>query len=133
MRKFLVLLISMVALGTATFAQNGYDRRGSTDRYGSPYYKEGYNSSKDRYDEHKHGRYDNDRYKRERRAEWERINRDYDNRIRDYRNDRRMSNYERNRRIQELERERQQKANSFGKGLAIGGIAGVLLGVLIGR
>jgi F0F1-type ATP synthase assembly protein I len=29
--------------------------------------------------------------------------------------------------------ERQQKANSFGKGLAIDGIAGVIIGVLIGR
>lgn len=128
MKKLLIMLISVFALGAATFAQNGHGKRGQNDRYESPSYKDGHNKSKDSYGDHKNARYDQGR-----QAEWDRINRDYDRRIDEYRNDRRMSKYDRDRRIHELERERQQKANSFGKGLVIGGVAGVLIGVLAGR
>jgi hypothetical protein len=71
-------------------------------------------------------------YERQRQAELDRMNRDYDRRIEGYRNDRRMSRYERERQIQQAEYERQQKAKSFGKGMVVGGIAAIVLGVLIG-
>ena len=128
MKKILVLLVAVFALSAASFAQRGYDQRGYDNRHEVPYYNNGHSISQNSY-----GDRNNSRYDRDRQAEWDRINRDYDNRIRDYRNDRRLSRYERDRRIQELERERQIKANSFGKGLAIGGIAGVVLGVILGR
>ncbi len=50
-----------------------------------------------------------------------------------YNNDRSLNSYERDRRINVAEQERQQKARSFGSGLAVRGIAGILLGVLIGH
>jgi len=61
----------------------------------------------------------------------DRVNRDYDRRINDYRNDCSLSSYDRDRRINETERERKEKTASFAKGAVIGGVAGVLLGVLI--
>lgn len=125
MKKLIVLLISVITV-SATFAQQRNPWEGKHDRYEPGYRNEKYN-------DRSRGHSDDRGYDRDRRAEWERMNRDYDQRISQYRTDRRMSSYERNRRIQEVERERQQKANSFGKGLAIGGIAGVIIGVLIGR
>jgi Ni/Co efflux regulator RcnB len=69
----------------------------------------------------------------ERQQELDRMNRDYDRRITDYRNDRSLSSYERNRRINDVERERKEKSGSFAKGAVVGGIAGVLLGVLLSK
>ena len=70
---------------------------------------------------------------RNRQLEIERLNRKYDRDISDYRNDRSINSFERESSIQHAERERQQKAKSFGTGLGIGAIAGLLLGVLIAR
>jgi len=85
------------------------------------------------------GRHNNDyerqrqyEYERQRQAEFDRMNRDYDRRIEGYRNNRRMSRYERERQIQQAEYERQERAKSFGKGMVVGGIAAIVLGVLIG-
>lgn len=72
-----------------------------------------------------------DREERARQQEVDRINRDYDRRVDDYRKDRSLSPYERDRRIAQAEQERKEKTNSFIKGAVAGGIAGVLLGVLI--
>lgn len=67
-----------------------------------------------------------------RQAEYDRMNQECDSRIEAYRNDRRLDRYERDRRIQQVEYERQQKAKAFGKGVVVGGIAAILIGVLIG-
>lgn len=128
MKKLILLFISVFTLGAATFAQRGYDQRSYNDRYETNSYKDGRNSSRDSYGDQRNGMYDQGR-----QGDWDRINRDYDTRINQYRYDRRMNNYERDRRIQELEMERQQKARAFGKGAIIGGIAGLVLGVLAGR
>ncbi len=72
----------------------------------------------------------NNDYKRQ--AEYDRMNQECDQRIEGYRNDRSMNRYERNRRIQEVEMEREQKRKAFGNGMVVGGIAAILLGVLIG-
>jgi hypothetical protein len=78
-----------------------------------------YNQQDRRYDERNH------------QADVDRINREYDQRIGGYRNDRSINSRERERRISIAERERQQKVSSFGGGVAVGAIAGVLLGVLL--
>ncbi|MEP7144948.1 MAG: hypothetical protein ABI707_18835 [Ferruginibacter sp.] len=66
-----------------------------------------------------------------RQQEIERLNRDYDNKIRDYRNDRSINQRERERRISQTERERSQKIKSFAGGAVVGALAGILLGALI--
>jgi len=68
----------------------------------------------------------------QRQAEYDRMNQDCDRTIEVYRNDRSLDRYERNRRIQQVEYERQQKAKAFGTGMVVGGVAAILLGVLIG-
>ena len=99
-------------------------RRQSNDQWN----QNGRHQSKDYGYNNQRGR--NNDYQRQ--AEFDRMNQDYDRRIDGYRNDRRMNGYERNRRIQEAEYERQQKARSFGNGMVVGGIAAIVLGVLIG-
>ena len=64
----------------------------------------------------------------ERRAAMDRLNRDYDRRINDYRNNHRLNTYERERQIEVLQRERNDKLKAFGGGVLLGGILGVLLG-----
>lgn len=71
-----------------------------------------------------------DEYRRQ--QEYDRMNQQCDERVEGYRNDRSLTRYERDRRIQQVEYERQQKAKSFGKGVVVGGIAAILIGVLIG-
>lgn len=74
-------------------------------------------------------RRENRRYNdNQRREEMDRVNRDYERRINNYRYDRSLNNYERNRRIQEMQRERNTKLKSFGAGAIVGGILGVILG-----
>ena len=95
MKKLVVLLVSVLSFSAATFAQQGYDRRNNNDRYESPYYKDGYKgNSNDRFDDRNYSKNNRDRYDRDRRMEMEQINREYDERIRQYRNDRRISSYE---------------------------------------
>ncbi len=65
---------------------------------------------------------------RDRRAEMDRINHDYDRRIDDYRNNRGINNWERNREIDRLKRERAAKLKSFGGGVLLGGVLGFILG-----
>ncbi len=86
----------------------------------------GYNNQKGRNNDHQR----QEDYRRQ--AEYDRMNQECDQRIEGYRNDRRIDRYERDRRIQQVEYERQQKAKAFGKGMVVGGIAAILIGVLIG-
>src|SRR3954451_21639750 len=110
MKKIFTLLVALVAF-SAVFAQNN-----------TPYYNRSssnWNKQSDnrRYDNNDHyndrpdhavvitndNRYHPDNHKHDdnyRRAEMERINRDYDRRINDYHNDRRLNAYDRDRYIQ---------------------------------
>lgn len=133
MKKLIVMFISIISF-SAVFAQQDNNRDRIKDRYESGNINGIYNrNSRDYSKDRNFNGNDRDWNDRDRREEIERMNRDYDQRIKGYRNNRSMNSYERNQRIQQAERERQQKANSFGKGLALGGIAGVIIGVLIGR
>lgn len=58
----------------------------------------------------------------------ERINRDYDRRINDFRNNRRLNAYERDHYMERTERERGEKLKAFGGGALLGGIVGVIIG-----
>ena len=134
MKKIFTLILIAAGLSfNAASAQNRNDRYNNDDRYqvNQPKDNRNYNErhqSKDYGYNNQKGR--NNDYNRQ--AEIDRMNRDYDKRIDGYRNDRRLNRYERDRRIQEAELERQQKAKSFGTGMVVGGIAAILLGVLIG-
>ena len=135
MKKFITLILFAAATISQASAQsknhkdNGYNNQDryqvnqhndnwrNNDRKQSKDY--GYNGNKGR----------NDDYKRQ--AEYDRMNREYDSRIDGFRNDRRLNRYERDRRIQQAEQERQQKVKAFGTGVVVGGLAAILLGVLI--
>ena len=107
---------------------NGQWDQGGRNQTNGQWDQNGRNRSKDYGYNNQKGR--NNDYQRQ--AEYDRMNREYDNRIDGYRKDRRLDRYERDRRIQEAELERQQKAKAFGKGVVVGGIAAILIGVLIG-
>ncbi|MES1225200.1 MAG: hypothetical protein ABUT20_57485 [Bacteroidota bacterium] len=153
MKKIFTLFL--VAAGLLSFnaasAQNRNDRYGNQAGYpvyqqGGQWNQHGGQQSNGQWDQSGRNQsrdygYDNRRrrnndYNRQedyrRQQEYDRMNQQCDERIEGYRNDRRMDNYERNRRIQEVEYERQQKAKAFGKGVVVGGIAAILIGVLIG-
>ncbi|MGC4037081.1 MAG: hypothetical protein QM764_14070 [Chitinophagaceae bacterium] len=68
---------------------------------------------------------------RQRQEQIDYINRDYDQQINVYRNDRRMSQRERDRRIYQLNNERNIKLKSFGSGAAVGVFAGLILGSIL--
>jgi len=141
MKKIFTLML--VAAGLLSFnaasAQNKNNRYGNQGGYqvnqpNGQWNQNGRNQSKD-YGYNNQRERNNDYNRQEeyrRQAEYDRMNQDYDRRIDGYRNDRRLNRYERDRRIQEAEYERQQKAKSFGKGMVVGGIAAIVLGVLIG-
>ena len=131
MKKLIFIFIAFISFN-GLYAQQGDNRGRMNDRYESNNTK----YSNDRRDngysnDQAYGRRDNRFDDRRRQADMQRMNREYDQRINGYRNNRSMNAYERERRIRDAERERQQKAKSFGTGLVVGGIAGVLLGVLI--
>jgi len=136
MKKIFTLILVAAGLLSvnAASAQNRNDRYNKQDRYPVNQQNDNWNNnqrnqSKDYGYNNQRGR--NNDYDRQRQAEYDRMNQEYDRRIDGYRNDRRLDRYERNRRIQQAEQERQQKAKSFGTGVVVGGIAAILLGVLI--
>lgn len=134
MKKLYVLLLAMISVGSV-FAQNrgdyhqenGYSRNDKKWEYNQP----GYNNQDRNYPNHD-PRYNQQQQmqERDRRAAIDRVNRDYDQRIMRYRNDRSMNRYERDRRIADAQRERQQKINSFGKGIIAGAIVGLIAGAI---
>jgi hypothetical protein len=145
MKKIFTFILIAAGLSfNAASAQNRNERYHDQDRYQVNHTSNNWdrngrnqpNGNWNRSDRNQSMDYGNNNNRRgnndyERQAEYDRMNRDCDNRIDVYRNDRRIDNYERNRRIQEVEYERQQKAKAFGKGVVVGGIAAIVLGVLI--
>jgi hypothetical protein len=133
MKKIFTFILFAGALSfNAASAQNRNDPYNDNNRYQVNHQKDngnhyGWNKSKGRgYNKDKGRDYD---YRRQ--VEYDRMNREYDNRIDGFRKDRTLNRYERNRRIQQAEQERQEKAKAFGTGVVLGGIAAILLGVLI--
>jgi hypothetical protein len=135
MKKIFTLLFSLGIL-TSVFAQSdyGYSRRGGDDRnYNAQYGNNdnGYNRGNTNYGNYDHhAAYDNGRYynhDRDRQYQIDQVNRDYDRRIDVYRRDRSINDYERSRRIQMMERERNERVRSFGGGVILGTVLGVLL------
>ena len=137
MKKIFTLFITLVAF-SAVFAQrntsyNSHSSNGWNTPTDNRHYNDGYNNDRPdhavviiqndrRYKQNDH--YNNN----DRRAEIERINREYNRQINEYRNNRRLGAYERERNIQRIERERNDKVKAFGGGVLLGGILGVLLG-----
>ncbi len=141
MKKIFTLLVALVAFSTVFAQHNPQDNRRSSNDWNTPTDNRHYNNDNDGYyndrQDHAvvitndHNRYqpDNRRYDdNNRRAEIEHINRDYDRRINDYRNNRRLNAYDRDRYIQRTERERSEKLKAFGGGALLGGIVGVIIG-----
>jgi len=141
MKKLLVIAIAAFSF-TAASAQNRNDNY-RQDRYPADQRNDGWDNKDQRQsNDHAYGRNDdrdqrsNDRGygrndDRNRQAEFDRMNRQYDQRINGYRNDRSLNRYERDRRIREAEMERQQQSRSFGKGMIVGGVAAVILGAIL--
>jgi hypothetical protein len=147
MKKIFTLILVAAGLSFAASAQNRDVRYNDDDRYQGQQQNDNWNrndrnqsndnwdrndrnQSRDYGNNNRRGRNNND-YERQRQAEYDRMNRDYDRRIDGYRKDRRMDRYERERQIQQAEYERQERRRSFGKGMVVGGIAAIVLGVLI--
>jgi hypothetical protein len=139
MKKLIILSIAMMSFG-AVFSQQRNDmgrrpdynqskntRHISNDNssYSNDHGYNNNNNQGNRYDD----RYDN----RNHRADIDRVNREYDQRINGYRNDRSINSYERDRRIRQAEYERTQKVNSFTTGVAVGALATVILGAIFSR
>jgi hypothetical protein len=139
MKKMFTLILSL-STATAIFAQGG-DRNNHQYDNNRPYGTEAGRQNNDgrawddrttvynHNDEHRGGydgdrRFDNDR---QRQAERDRVNREYDQRINDYRHDRSINDRERGRRIQAEERQRSARLKTIGGALLLGGVIGVLL------
>ena len=131
MKKLIIILITAISFNAAS-AQSRNSSRYSQDRRqamqnDSRNYNNANRSNDYAYDNNNNHQWKNDR---DRQDAYDRMNRQYDQKIDGYRNNRSLSSNERNRRIREAERERQQQSKSFGTGAIIGGVAGFLLGVL---
>jgi len=136
MKKIFTLLVAFFAL-TSVFAQSGrrdgnygngystYDRGSYNQPYRSADNYNNYNSYDNR---GSHQGYGGSSYDRHRQEDMDRINREYDNRINDYRRDRSLNNYERERRIYSMQRERNEKLKLIGGGLIVGGILALIAG-----
>lgn len=131
MKKLIIILIAAVSFNAASAqSRNDHyqqqDRKAVTQSRDNQNYHNQYHSNDYAYNNNSGQKND-----RNRLADYDRINRQYDQRINVYRNDRSISVYERDRRIHEVELQRQQSLKSFGGGAIVGGIAGFLLGVLV--
>lgn len=131
MKKLIIILIAAVSFNAAS-AQSWNDSYRKQDRKQVTQARDNHN-----YNDQSHSNvyaYNNNNsqnYDRNRQAEYDRVNRQYDQRIVSYRNDRSLSAHDRDRRIHDAELERQQSLRPFGGGAIVGGIAGFLLGVLV--
>lgn len=133
MKKLIIILIAAISFNAASaqIRNDSYHtpgRRQVTQTRDNSNYNDQHRSNDYAYNKN-NGRNDD----RNRQAVYDRMNQQYDQRINGYRNDRSLSRYDRDRRIHEAEQERQQQSRSFGTGLVVGGIAGLLLGVLAGH
>ncbi len=132
MKKLIIILIAAFSLSAAS-AQSMNDNYNKQDRYQVNQTRDNrYNSQQNRSNDYSYSNQSRNDDRR-RQVDYDRMNQQYDQKINGYRSERSMSNFVRDRRINQVEQERQQRSGSFGSGVAIGGIAGLLLGVLIGH
>jgi hypothetical protein len=136
MKKLYILFIAMISMSTL-FAQDRGKNNFQKNDYQQGNKQWGYSQQNDNYkdkgysnDAHYYNARQQQMQEKNRRAEIDRVNRDYDQQISRYRNDRFMNNYDRDRRIAEAQRERQQKISSFGKGIVTGAIVGLIAGAI---
>jgi len=133
MKKLFTLLLTIGSF-TAVFAQGGHNNDRENNGYGQ--------RNNDVVMNNDHGRnygsapvynYPSDRgtENRGRHQDMDRRNKDYDQRGNDYGYGRPAPVYDRDRRVNEVQRDRRDNNGSFATGAVVGGIAGVLLGVLI--
>lgn len=142
MKKLIILLISSAFFNIAS-AQSRNDsyknqdhkqlsQTTATHNYYDQSSSNGYaydNSNNNRDYAYKNNKGQNDN--RYRQAGNDRLNRQYDQKINDYKNDRLISGKERDLRINEDQHERQRSLAGFGTGAVAGGVVGFLLGVLV--
>lgn len=142
MKKLIIILIAAISFNAAS-AQSKNDSYKKQDRKQVTQTKDNHNyndqSSSNGYaynnsNNNRDYAYNNNKGKnddRDRQAQYDRVNRQYDQRINEYRNDRSINSRERDRRINEAQRERQRSLAGFGTGAVAGGVVGFLLGVLV--
>lgn len=130
MKKLMIVMIAAVGFNVAS-AQN-WNNNSKPQRYDSKQVTDNrhYNDQQQPNDyAYKNSNNRNEEY--DRRGDVDRMNRQSDERNNGYGNERRYDPREKSRRV--VVHGRQQSRNEFGKGVIAGGIAGVLLGVLIGH
>ena len=128
MKKLIVIAIAALSFSAAS-AQYRDDNHNWQDRNQQSNQQKGdwYNKDQHQSNDYAYGR-NNDR---NRQAEFDRMNNQYDQRINNYRNDRSLTRFERDGKIRECEQERQQQTKGLGKGLIVGGVAAILLGAIL--
>lgn len=131
MKKLIIILIAAVSFNAASAQSKNasyhkQDRKQITQTRDTRNYSDQSYSKDYAYNNNSGQKYDHNR-----QADYDRINKQYAQRINGYRNDRSLSAFDRDRRIHTAEMERQQSLKSFGGGAIVGGIAGFLLGVLV--
>jgi len=130
MKKLIIIFIAAVSFNVAS-AQSRNDHYQQQDRKQVTQSRVNQNYAQYHLNDYAYNSNHGQNVDRNRQAEYDRINRQYDQRINGYRNDRSISAHDRDRRIHDVELERQQSLRSFGGGAIVGGIAGFLLGVLV--
>lgn len=131
MKKLIIMLITAISFNAAS-AQSRSNRYQQQDRKQVTQVKDNRNyNDQSRSNDYAYNNNNGQKNDRNHQADYDRINRQYDQKINGYRNDRSLSRNDRDRRIHEAEMERQQSLKSFGGGAIVGGIAGFLLGVLV--
>lgn len=141
MKKLIIILIAAASFNVAS-AQSRNDRNQQPDRrqISQTNYNNGYHNQSSSNDYAYHNSKANNDYaytnkgqndNRNRQADYDRINGQYDQRINGYRNDRSLSARERDRRINEAQQDRQRSLAGFGTGAVAGGVVGFILGVLV--
>ncbi|MFT3935110.1 MAG: hypothetical protein QM726_15895 [Chitinophagaceae bacterium] len=131
MKKLYSFLIAMTVV-SSVFAQDRNRDNYQQDNHNKGQQQWGYQQQ---YDNRANDKFtDKDHYygqqprmqEKDRRAAIDRINRDYDQQVFRYRNDRSINAFERDRRIGMIERERKQKLNAFGP-IVLGAAIGALI------
>ena len=129
MKKMFTLFLSLMTF-SAIFAQYGnHDGNNRNTSYGN--YDPNYRP--DRAVNRQPG-YDDNRQPRDRMSDYDRrvaidrVNRDYDRRMDDYRRTHHVNRWERNGEIDRLKKEKSARLKNLGAGVLIGGVLGVLIG-----
>lgn len=126
MKTLFTLLLSMGSF-TALFAQGGHDNRDNS------YAQRGHEvvMNNDRGRDYQRDNVSNYPYSNSNSRDWDRRNGDYGRR--DNNHGYNQPVYDRDRRGVEMQRNRKSNNGSFVKGAVVGGVAGVLLGVLLSK